>query len=140
VEALGRGQRRSEGIDGAASIIPWLQDFSLGEPTYGAPEVRAQIQAAYDVGIHEWILWNPGSRYTEEALEPAGGWPLEPMIRVAGQVVPVSEREEALERATAAELDSIGEVPAREIPDSATAPTDSAAGPRGWRVPGPPGR
>lgn len=90
--ALEDALRRSAAVDGAGTTRPWLQDFTLGQPRYGAPEVRAQIQATYDVGIHEWILWNPGSRYTEEALEPTDGWDTEPLIRVAGQVVPVSRR------------------------------------------------
>jgi hypothetical protein len=71
--ALTAGLRRSEGIEGAGRIIPWLQDFSLGEPPYGPAEVRAQIQAAYDVGIQEWIFWNPSSRYTEAAFRRGEG-------------------------------------------------------------------
>ncbi|MBI5197411.1 MAG: putative glycoside hydrolase [Nitrospirae bacterium] len=51
-------------------IRPWLQDFTLGPPAYGPEEVRRQIQAAYDNGIDEWLLWNPGVRYTRTALEP----------------------------------------------------------------------
>ncbi|MCC6543918.1 MAG: putative glycoside hydrolase [Nitrospirae bacterium] len=49
-------------------IRPWLQDFSLGYPSYGAEEVRAQIRAANDLGIKEWLLWNPSVRYTKNAL------------------------------------------------------------------------
>ena len=49
----------------------------------------------YDVGINEWILWNASSRYTEEALFPAEGFPdgfePEPMIRINGVVLPLSE-------------------------------------------------
>ena len=65
-------KRRSAGIDGAAAIIPWYQDFTLGPPRYGAAEVRAQIEAGYANGIHSWILWNPGSRYTLGALRADG--------------------------------------------------------------------
>jgi hypothetical protein len=80
--------RRSEGVEGAARIIPWLQNFTLGAPRYEAPEVRAQILATYDQGVYEWILWNASGRYTEEALEPVGGWPggVEPPIRFGGVV------------------------------------------------------
>jgi len=93
-QALRDAVRRSTLVDGAGGTRPWLQDFTLGEPEYGAPEVRAQIQAAYDAGIQEWILWNPGSRYTEAALIPARGLPswLEPVMRVGGEVVAVSKR------------------------------------------------
>lgn len=71
--ALEYAVRRSAGVADAASIRPWLQDFSLGWPSYGAAEVRAQIQATYDAGLTEWILWNPGSRYTTAALAAADG-------------------------------------------------------------------
>ncbi len=94
--ALQDALRRSAAVEGAGATRPWLQNFTLGQPPYGAPEVRAQIQAAYDVGIQEWILWNPGSRYTESALEPVGGFAEEPRIRVGGQVVPVSLRSAVL--------------------------------------------
>ncbi len=66
--ALQHAIRRSRDVAGAAAIRPWLQDFTLGEPRYGATEVRAQIQAVYDVGLDEWVLWNAGSDYTAEAL------------------------------------------------------------------------
>jgi hypothetical protein len=93
-QALRDAVRRSSVVEGAGGTRPWLQDFTLGEPGYGPPEVRAQIQAAYDAGIQEWILWNPGSRYTEAALIPARGLPswLEPVMRVGDEVVPVSKR------------------------------------------------
>lgn len=51
-------------------IRPWLQDFTLGPPRYGPEEVRAQIKAARDHGINEWLLWNPVVNYTKEALVP----------------------------------------------------------------------
>ncbi len=73
--ALEYAVRRSATLDGAATIRPWLQDFSLGWPSYGPAEVRAQIQATYDAGLTEWILWNPGSRYTAAALAPRDGEP-----------------------------------------------------------------
>lgn len=100
-EALRRALSRSDRVEGAGLTRPWLQDFDLGKPAYEAPEVRAQIQAAYDLGIREWILWSPSSRYTEQALMPVDGWAEEPRIRVAGKVVPVSRRHEALRLARA---------------------------------------
>jgi hypothetical protein len=65
--------RRTEGVPDAATIRPWLQDFTLGQPRYGPEHVRAQIDAVYEAGLEEWVLWNPGSRYTEAALADAGG-------------------------------------------------------------------
>ena len=67
--ALEDAIRRTQGIAGAAKIIPWYQDFTMGAPRYGVEQVRAQIRSGYASGFHSWILWNPASRYTEEALE-----------------------------------------------------------------------
>ena len=67
--ALEDAIRRTQGIAGAAKIIPWYQDFTMGAPPYGAEQVRAQIRSGYASGFRSWILWNPGSRYTVEALE-----------------------------------------------------------------------
>ena len=71
-QALKDAKRRSEGIPGAAKLVPWYQDFTLGPPRYGVKEVRAQMQAGYDNGVPSWILWNPSSNYTLGALRPAG--------------------------------------------------------------------
>ena len=95
--ALRDALRRSGEVEGAGATRPWLQDFSLGTPLYGGPEVRAQIQATYDAGVDEWVLWNPGSRYTETALEPIDGFEDEPIVRVAGGLFPVSRRREAID-------------------------------------------
>lgn len=55
-----------------AQVRPWLQDFTAtwvkGHISYGADEIRAQIQGVYDAGYEEWILWNASNRYTEEGL------------------------------------------------------------------------
>jgi len=60
---------RSASISNAAEIIPWYQDFTLGQPRYSAAEIRAQKKAGYDNGFQSWILWNPKSNYTLAALE-----------------------------------------------------------------------
>lgn len=66
--ALKDAKRRTNGIAGAAKVIPWYQDFTLGAPRYGVAQVRAQMQAGYDNGVPSWILWNPSSNYTLGAL------------------------------------------------------------------------
>jgi hypothetical protein len=66
--ALKDAKRRTAGVEGAARIIPWYQDFTLGPPRYGVTEVRAQMKAGYDNGVASWILWNPSSNYTLGAL------------------------------------------------------------------------
>jgi hypothetical protein len=48
-------------------LRPWLQDFSL-KYKYLAEDIDAQIRALKELGIEEWLLWNPNSRYTEENL------------------------------------------------------------------------
>ena len=66
--ALEDGLRRSAQLDRPASIRPYLQAFTLGAPRYTGAHVRAQIQAAADVGIDSWVLWNPRSDYREAGL------------------------------------------------------------------------
>src|SRR5581483_5556070 len=50
-----------------ARVVPWLQDFSLGVE-YGPAQVDAEIQAAHDAGIDEFLLWDPAVTYTASAL------------------------------------------------------------------------
>ena len=56
-----------------ATVRPWLQCFTAtwisGHLSYGADEIQAQIQAVYDAGYEEWILWNASNRYTADGLE-----------------------------------------------------------------------
>ena len=52
-----------------AKLRPWLQDFSL-RVTYTPDMVRAQIDAAHEAGIDEWLLWDPECTYSESALKP----------------------------------------------------------------------
>ncbi|MDO3645810.1 putative glycoside hydrolase [Nocardia mangyaensis] len=52
-----------------ATVIPWLQDFSLGVP-YGDNEIRAQIDATRDAGIDSFFLWNAATRYHAGGIEP----------------------------------------------------------------------
>jgi hypothetical protein len=70
-------KRRSQRIPGAAKLVPYYQDFTMGAPRYGAAQVRAQMRAGYDNGVHGWVLWNPGSRYTLPALRPEGAGDVE---------------------------------------------------------------
>ena len=65
---------RQTAADGqhVAVVRPWLQDFTASYLenyiTYGDAEVRAQIQATYDAGYDEWLLWNSSARYTWDGL------------------------------------------------------------------------
>lgn len=55
-----------------AQVRPWLQDFTAtwlaNHIPYGGPEVRAQIQATYDSGYDEWILWDASCKYAWDGL------------------------------------------------------------------------
>lgn len=74
-KALESAIARTDTVPHAAAIRPWLQDFTLGPPRYGADQVRTQIDAVYAAGLQEWILWNPGSNYTVSALAVRNGTP-----------------------------------------------------------------
>lgn len=62
--AISRARERNEaiGIKGE-QVRPWLQAFSLGQPKYGAEQLRQQKQAVYDAGYDGWVLWHPGANY-----------------------------------------------------------------------------
>ncbi len=63
-KAITRAKQRNDalGLTGER-VRPYLQAFSLGQPPYGAAEVRQQIKAVYDAGYNGWVLWHPGSKY-----------------------------------------------------------------------------
>ena len=48
-------------------VRPWLQDFTASYLEhyikYGDEQVRQQIQAVYDAGYDQWILWDAGVSY-----------------------------------------------------------------------------
>ncbi|MBA2537198.1 MAG: hypothetical protein H0V20_07185 [Actinobacteria bacterium] len=57
--------RAMRGTD--ATVVPWLQDFSLGR-TYSLYDVEAQIRAARRMQSAGFLLWNAAGVYTPEAL------------------------------------------------------------------------
>ncbi|MBQ7077198.1 MAG: putative glycoside hydrolase [Lachnospiraceae bacterium] len=56
--------------ESCAIVRPWLQAFTApwveGHIEYDVEEVKKQIQAVYDAGYEEWILWNASNKYTYE--------------------------------------------------------------------------
>lgn len=56
-----------------AVVRPWLQDFTASWLDhyihYGDKEVRQQIQAVYDAGYDEWLLWSAANKYNWGALK-----------------------------------------------------------------------
>ncbi len=65
---------RNAPIENPSIIRPWLQSFTAswikGYIPYGANEVRAQIEAALELGIDEYLIWNPTNRYPADAFLP----------------------------------------------------------------------
>ena len=48
-------------------IRPWLQDFAYPRP-YSLSDIVNEIHAAERGGASGWMLWNPSSVYTTDAL------------------------------------------------------------------------
>lgn len=70
--ALEDGLKRNAAIRNAARIRPYLQSFSIRRVRYTATEIRAQMDAVYDVGLTDWVLWNASGRYPADAFLPNG--------------------------------------------------------------------
>lgn len=51
----------------ASKLRTWIQDFDYGGD-YDAADVRAQIQASYDAGVMDFMIWAPSNIYTRAAL------------------------------------------------------------------------
>lgn len=51
-----------------ANVRPWLQDFTASwKPVYqhyGKKQVEEEIQAVYDAGYGQWLLWNSAGKYS----------------------------------------------------------------------------
>ncbi len=61
-----------ENKESLSSVRPWLQDFTATwlkqHKKYTKKEIRQQIDAVYDSGYEEWILWNGSNNYTKDGL------------------------------------------------------------------------
>ena len=49
-------------------IRPWIQDFDWAGITYGPDKVRDQIIAAKELGVSEYMIWNPSNVYDPYAF------------------------------------------------------------------------
>ena len=49
-------------------IRPWIQDFDWAGIAYGPDKVRDQIIAAKELGIYEYMIWNPSNVYDPYAF------------------------------------------------------------------------
>lgn len=64
---------RNKNIETPATIRPWIQDFTAswvkGYIKYGPKQVEDQIRALNENGVKEYLLWNAGNKYSEDALK-----------------------------------------------------------------------
>lgn len=74
--SLAKAKRRISAIEGyRADVRPFIQAFTASwiKPgtyqEYGAKQYRQQIQAVYDAGYEQWILWDANNRYDFTAFE-----------------------------------------------------------------------
>jgi len=61
-----------------ATVVPWLQDFSIGQH-YTLADVRAQVDAARDWNAGGFMLWNADGVYNAKALAPGPAPQLPPL-------------------------------------------------------------
>lgn len=67
------------GVAESATVRPWLQCFTAswvtGHISYDAEQIAKQIDAVYDAGYEEFILWNAQNRYgqVEDGLKKVKG-------------------------------------------------------------------
>ncbi len=66
-QSLADFQRVLEGTN--TSLVPWLQDFTM-RVDYGPEQIKAQIDAAADLDIYDWLLWDPEVTYTADGIIP----------------------------------------------------------------------
>lgn len=59
--------RRNRNLDTPGELRPWLQGFTApwvkGYRNYGPAEVKAQIRALANNGVHSFLIWHPGNKY-----------------------------------------------------------------------------
>jgi hypothetical protein len=71
-----RAKERLEKVEGPTPIVrTYLQDFTASwigagnYQTYGPEQLRQQIQAVYDAGFEEWLVWDHMNNYSTDAFK-----------------------------------------------------------------------
>jgi hypothetical protein len=63
--------RRNQNLATPARVRPWIQGFTASwlkeHREYGVAEVKAQIKALADNGVHSYLIWTPSNRYEKQA-------------------------------------------------------------------------
>jgi hypothetical protein len=66
--ALQDALKKNAQLQKAAQIRPWLQDFTATwvhpHQIYGTAQVKEQVRAAKELGIDQFLLWNPSCTYS----------------------------------------------------------------------------
>jgi hypothetical protein len=122
--SVGEGVIRNRRLESAgvrtARIVPWLQAFTATWNDrgfrYGPAQARAQTQALYDLGLEDWIFWNPSSNYDAvaagfERTAVARGKPFTPPAHLVAQVDGFDREGVAAARALVAQTLSPGGTP-----------------------------
>ncbi|MDW5300676.1 MAG: putative glycoside hydrolase [Sedimentibacter sp.] len=68
--AMKEAIEKNSSMENPPAIRPWIQDFDWAGLEYGPDKVRAQIIAAKELGINEYMIWNPGNVYDPYAFMP----------------------------------------------------------------------
>lgn len=80
--AMEEAVEKNSSMEKPPIIRPWIQDFDWAGIEYGPDKVRAQIIAGKELGIYEYMIWNPSNVYDpygfiETAAEKNTTYPLD---------------------------------------------------------------
>ncbi len=56
-------KRFVEASNGNAEIRPWIQGFPLKVNYFGSWFMEEQVNASFDAGANDFVIWSPGNRY-----------------------------------------------------------------------------
>jgi hypothetical protein len=103
--ALKEAIERNAALENPPVIRPWIQGFNAtwvkGHIKYGVKEMRDQIRAGKELGVNEYLVWNPGNVYDPLAFFPS---------EEEKSIVPPSERADK-------ERDVLGRIPDEVLKD-----------------------
>jgi hypothetical protein len=66
--AMEEAIEKNSSMENPPHIRPWIQDFDWQGIEYGPDKVRAQIIAAKELGVTEYMIWNPSNVYDPYAF------------------------------------------------------------------------
>ncbi|WP_326907461.1 putative glycoside hydrolase [Sedimentibacter sp. MB31-C6] len=61
--AMEEALEKNSSMEKPPIIRPWIQDFDWAGIEYGPKKIRDQIIAAKELGINEYMIWNPANSY-----------------------------------------------------------------------------